>query len=86
MTNVVHAIEAKAEKQERAEYRKLIMEGDDFKVVIDNDGDVYWETTKSYNWENIDDKDIVKFNQILIKRQNFRLSAKRHWILKTTSK
>ena len=67
MTNVVHAIEAKAEKQERAEYRKLIMEGDDFKVVIDNDGDVYWETTKSYNWENIDDKDIVKFNQILNK-------------------
>ena len=43
------------------------MEGDDYKVVIDNDGDIYWETTKAYNWESVDVKDIVKFNQILNK-------------------
>ena len=60
MTNVVHAIDIKTEKQERGEYRQLIMEGDNFKIVIDNNGDIDWETTDAYDWKNVDDKDITK--------------------------
>jgi hypothetical protein len=45
----------------------LIMEGDNFKIVIDNNGDIDWETADAFDWKNVDDKDITKFNQVLNK-------------------
>jgi hypothetical protein len=65
MTNVVHAIDAKSGKQEREEYRRLILQGEDFKVVIDNEGDIDWHADDDYDWNSIDVKDIAKFNKIL---------------------
>ena len=65
MTNLVEATDMKTGRQERVEYRRLIMQGDNFIVVIDNDGDVDWETDDNYDWGSIEIKDITKFNQIL---------------------
>src|ERR1700733_5734016 len=66
MTNV-HAIDPKTEKQELGEFKRLIMAGNDFRVVIDSSGDIDWETEATYDWSSIDDKDIVRFNQIINK-------------------
>lgn len=50
-----------------ATYRRLIMEGDDFRVIIDNDSEIDWETKSSYGWEKLDKKDVTNFDQLINK-------------------
>jgi hypothetical protein len=53
MTDTNCDLNKKVEKQRQDEYKHLIMEGPDFKIVIDNEGDIDWMTEENYNWEKI---------------------------------
>jgi hypothetical protein len=45
--------------------KRLIMEGNNFIVVIDREGDIDWKTDEEYGWGNLDETYQRKFNLIL---------------------
>jgi hypothetical protein len=65
MTDTNSDPDKKVENRRQEGYKHLIMEGPDFEVVMDNEGDIDWTTEDSYNWEKIDPKDVIRFNPLV---------------------